>query len=86
MNISTYFKLPQVEALKGLYGTVYEGDWEIDSQTPSSIFKEFKNTKGYIKLGLVENINNIVKTQPNNNALNKLMNRLNGALTEWLKT
>jgi len=86
MNISTYFKLPQVEALKGLYGTVYEGEWEIDSQTPSSIFKEFKNTKGYIKLGLVENINNIVTNWRKHNHNNKLTNRPNGVLIGWLKT
>jgi len=59
MNISTYFKLPQVEALKGLYGTFYEGDWEIESTTSSGIFNDFNNRKGYIKLGLVENINNL---------------------------
>jgi len=63
MNISTYFKLPQVEALKGLYGTFYEGDWEIESTTSSSIFNDFNNKKGYIKLGLVENINNLVNTE-----------------------
>jgi len=59
MNISTYFKLPQVEALKGLYGTFYEGGWEIESTTSSGIFNDFNNRKGYIKLGLVENINNL---------------------------